>query len=455
MNMGVLVALLISLVAAPAAKQAESSATERLQTFQAQLQKSSAAHDWRSNLATAKEMELFLNQSPDSILEVAQAELGIGDLGAALYELNRYADMGQSIDVQTISPDFSRVEKSSGFAKVQLAMEKNRSPLSTGSIAFSLPDSGLLAEDIDYDPRSQRFLITSVREKKIVSADAHGNIREFARTPDNWPMLAIKVDAVRGVVWATEVAMQGFRFSPQADWGRSAVLCYDLKSGKLLRRIEGPHRSGLGDMALTQHGDVIVSDGDSGGVYRVAVNSKTLERIDAGDFISPQTPALYPDGKQIFVPDYVRGIGVLEIATKQVRWLSMERKFALTGIDGLYFSHGRLIAVQNGTSPERIAIFTLDASHTRIESERIIERSMDTLDPTHGVIIGGNFYYIANSGWNAIDDHGNIKPGTKPSQSRIIRVTIFRSGGLRTRSPATEMNGKHEKELAANETIRK
>ena len=61
----------------------------------------------------------------------------------------------------------------------------------------------------------------------------------------------------------------------------------------------------------------------------------------------------YTDGKQIFVPDYLRGIGLLEISTKQVRWLSMEKGFALNGIDGLYFDRGTLIAVQNGTSPER------------------------------------------------------------------------------------------------------
>ena len=103
-----------------------------------------------------------------------------------------------------------------------------------------------------------------------------------------------------------------------------------------------------------------------------------LERLDNGDFISPQTAAMSTDGKHIFVPDYLRGIGVLEISTKQVRWLSMEKGFALSGIDGLYFDHGTLIAVQNGTSAERVVTFDLDPSLTRITSETIIERSSDT-----------------------------------------------------------------------------
>jgi sugar lactone lactonase YvrE len=236
-------------------------------------------------------------------------------------------------------------------------------------------------------------------------------------------MLAIKVDSGRGLVWATEVAMQGFVFTPESDWGRSAVLCYDLRNGKLLRRIEGPHGSALGDMTLTENGDAIISDGEGGGIYRVLPKRDVLERLDNGDFISPQTPAMHPDGKHILVPDYVRGIGILELATKQVRWLSMGGRFALNGIDGLYFDRGRLIAVQNGTSPERVVVFTLDAALTKIVSERVIERSTPTLgDPTHGVIVDDDFYYIANSGWNVVDEHGNVKPGTEPSAPKVMRV---------------------------------
>jgi len=231
------------------------------------------------------------------------------------------------------------------------------------------------------------------------------------------------------LLWATEVAVQGLYFSPEQDWGRSALLCYDINTGRLLRRIEGPHGSSLGDMALTTNGDVVASDGDGGGVYLLTEADKALKRLDGGDFISPQTPTMHPDGKHIFVPDYERGIALLEISTGRVQWLESAGRFALNGVDGLYFHRGQLIAVQNGTSPERVVVFTLDATLTRIESERIIERSTATLgDPTHGVVIGGDFYYIANSGWDVIDDHGDAKPGTKPSAPRVMRVNSSELG---------------------------
>lgn len=317
-----LASVMLILVTASAAKQS-GTALEQYRSLKAELRKSHASNDWHSNLVSANELKELLNQAPNTLLEVARADLQVGDLHAAVQELRQFVRMGQSADVVAKSVDFSAFQKDVNFTKIQKGMEANRTSVSLGSTAFLLSDSGLLAEDVDYDPRTKRFFLTSVRERKIVSTEAGGASTEFAKAPHDWPMLAIKVDASRGVVWATEVALRGFSAAPESDWGRSAVLCYDLKTGKLLRRVEGPRPSALGDMVLATNGDIIVSDGDGGGVYRVPANGTTLERLDDGDFISPQTPAMHPDGKHVFVPDYLRGIGVLEIATKRVRWLSM------------------------------------------------------------------------------------------------------------------------------------
>jgi sugar lactone lactonase YvrE len=400
-------------------------AGEQLKAIRSKMRAARTAGDWRANLTTAQEHKAFLNESPNSLLDVSRAQVHLGDLDAALKEIERFAQMGQSIDLLATSPDFAPLVKGANFARIQALLNENQKPVSRASAAFQLSDVSLLSEDIDYEPASRRFFITSVREKKIIAVDASGTASDFAKAPDNWPMLALKVDPQRGRLWATEVAMQGFELVPKSDWGKSAVVCHDLKSGKLLRRVEGPQGSALGDMTLMQNGDVIVSDGSEGGVYRLTATGAELERIDNGDFISPQTAAMHPDGKHIFVPDYLRGIGVLDLATKQVRWLSMEQRFALNGIDGLYFDRGKLIAVQNGTSPERVVIFTLDATLSKIESETVIERSTETLgDPTHGVVVGSDFFYIANSGWDITEDNGNLKAGAKPSSPRIMKVSL-------------------------------
>lgn len=411
--------------AAVSTAQPGESASLQLQQLREALHTSHQRNDWQANLASANRQKILLNGAPHALLEIARAQVHLGNLAAALEEIRQFAAMGQAAELTAVAPDFAPLVASPAFGEIRAAMAANGQPVAIATTAVVLPDAMLLAEDLDYDTQTRRFYVTSVRQKKIIATDERGGSRDFAAAPDGWPLVAIKVDARRGRVWATEVAMQDLNFSAQADWGRSALLCYDLHSGKLLRRVEGPPHSGLGDMTLTRDGAVIVSDGDGGGVYRLSAADSSLQRLDGGDFISPQTPALHPDGRHIFVPDYVRGIGVLDVVTGQVSWLAMQGRFALNGIDGLYFDHGRLLAVQNGTAPERVMAFTLDPTLTRVLSATVIERATQSLgDPTHGVVSGGQFYYIANSGWDVIDEHGALKAGATASAARIMRVRI-------------------------------
>jgi hypothetical protein len=67
----------------------------------------------------------------------------------------------------------------------------------------------------------------------------------------------------------------------------------------------------------------------------------------------------------------------------------------------------------------------LDRSQTTVVSEEIIERATATLgDPTHGVVVGRWFYYIANSGWDKLDEHGDVKVGEKLSPGLVMRFKI-------------------------------
>ena len=108
-------------------------------------------------------------------------------------------------------------------------------------------------------------------------------------------------------------------------------------------------------------------------------------------------------------------------------WLGQgeSKSHALSGVDGLYFDQGWLILGQNGASPERVVRLLLDPTLSNVLSEQIIERATPTLgDPTHGVIVGDTFYYIANSGWNQLDDHGVLLPGASLTPARIMRFPL-------------------------------
>ena len=127
--------------------------------------------DWRANLTAAQEHKAFLNESPNSLLDVSRAQVHLGDLDAALKEIEHFAQMGQSVELLTASTDFAPLVKSPNFAKIQTLLNENLKPVSRASTAFQLADSNLLSEDIDFDPASHRFFITSVREKKVVAVN--------------------------------------------------------------------------------------------------------------------------------------------------------------------------------------------------------------------------------------------------------------------------------------------
>jgi len=390
-----------------------------------------ARRDGKRTEVLSKSLELaqFLHHSGPSTEQVALAYAALGTHAQALAWLREFAAMGQSDDELASRSQFASIKTLPEFRNILATMHKSDSPIDRATAVIGFHDAGLLPEDIDYDAATRSFLVTSVLEKKIVRLGLNGTQRDFAGSPDGWPVLAIKIDARNGVIWATEVAMAHFTGVPSKDWGRSALFCLRLKDGALIRKIDAPHTA-LGDMALMPNGDAIVSDGDNGGVYRAhaGCTGTYLQRVDSGQFISPQTPAALPDGRHVYIPDYVRGVAILDVKTGQAQWLDGYHKHAMQGIDGLYLSSDDLLAIQNGASPERVVAFGLN-SGSQIANEKVIDRSSQTLgDPTHGVVIDGDLYYIANSGWSALDDHGRIKAGAKVTPAVIKKVPIAHLG---------------------------
>jgi hypothetical protein len=400
-------------------------AIDQFARLQGELRRTHESGDAAAYLAASQSMYSFLNGSPRAMLQLMSAETFAGKPDEALHSFAQFVAMGQASEEALKAKSFDPLRELPRYQSIHADMAVNTAAKTTAEQVFQLQSAARIPEDIDYDPQTKQFYISTVLGKLILQVNTRGGTKLFASAPDQWPMMALKVDSRRHSLWATEVALDGFAAVAKEDWGRSAILEYDLPSGKLLHRIEGPPKAALGDMALAANGDPIVSDGEHGGVYRVDRNTQSVARIDAGDFVSPQTPAVLADGKHVLVPDYVRGVALLDLNTRHVEWLPMDGKHALSGIDGLYALGNELIATQNGTSPERVVQFTLTAPKTGVLSESIIERATPTLgDPTHGVMVGDYFYYIANSGWDILDEHGVIKAGKSLSAPIIMRTKL-------------------------------
>ena len=215
-----------------------------------------------------------------------------------------------------------------------------------------------------------------------------------------------------------------------SDAGRSAVLRLDLKGHAPPRRYELHDRlpHAFGDMALGEQGEVYVSDGVGGGVYRIGAEDEAQLKVlrAPGLMRSPQTPVVVPGGKRLLVPDYTRGIAVLDLRKSGgISWLPHPPELALYGIDGMYLHGHTLIAIQNGTNPERLLLLHLDAALTRVTSWMVALSGAPGLgDPTHGAVRGDQFEFICNSGWDRVADDGSFSSSAETTHPAIWSIAL-------------------------------
>jgi sugar lactone lactonase YvrE len=360
----------------------------------------------------------LLPGNPSIIYKLAVADAALGDAPAALAELRNLAGMGLIYDFPA-DAGFSPLRDSGEFAAIVKHIDDNKKPVSHSSPAFTLGERDLIPEDMAYDAKMRRFFVSSVRQSKIVMIGAKRDQTDFART--DWPVLALRVDARRRILWAATGWLPQCARCEASDKDKTALLAFDLDSGALKQRIESPVQGLLGDMTISRAGEIYVSEGINGAVLRLRLGAKKLERLDTpGEFPSPQTPALSADEKTLYVPDYVRGIAAITLSTGAVAWLKPADDIALNGIDGLYVYRNSFLAVQNGTTPARVIRFSLD-----LRKQEVLEANTGELgEPTHGTIVGGTFYFIANSGWDEYDDQGKKKAGSEPVESTVRKMVL-------------------------------
>ncbi len=98
---------------------------------------------------------------------------------------------------------------------------------------------------------------------------------------------------------------------------------------------------------------------------------------------------------------------------------------AVSGIDGLVRVGRSLIAVQNGTTPKRVVALRMDDGETRVMGWRAIESGSPVLtEPTHLVVVGGEIFFIADSGWDRVNEDGTLKPGIVLEPAHVLRARV-------------------------------
>ncbi|HEV2097041.1 MAG TPA: hypothetical protein VGQ82_11125, partial [Chthoniobacterales bacterium] len=245
-----------------------------------------------------------------------------------------------------------------------------------------------------------------------------------------WSVLGMKVDVRRRALWACASAQpQMSKADPRED-GAAAICNYDLRTRKLLQKFLLPRDSAkhlLGDLAVASSGEVYATDSLHPIIYRIRADGKEIETFLVSDeFVNLQGLAFSPDEKQLLVADYSKGLFRIDLASKDCLNLQPLGHSTLMGLDGLYaVGDGSYIAVQNGTTPNRILRILLSPEARKVESLSVLESNNPIWDePTLGVIAEGGFYYNGASQWGAVSEKGEIAPPEKLRDAIVQRLPL-------------------------------
>jgi sugar lactone lactonase YvrE len=371
------------------------------------------ANDYARLKGLLTELRAMAPGNPRILYNLAAASARLGEASEAINLLRDLAATGLIYDVKA-DEDFHSIAGRAEFAGILARFEENKRPVTHAQLERTIAGNDLIPESAVYDRGSKRFLVSSVRKSKIITAEG----KLFAKT--EWPAFALAIDSKRRLLWASMGWVPQCESCDKSGEGKTALAAFSLESGEIRHRMDSPLKGLLGDMTISRAGGLYISDGIGGALFMLRPGASTLERIDQpGEFPSPQTPALSPDERTLYVADYARGIAAIDLATRAVKWLQPAPGIALSGIDGLYVDRRRFIAVQNGTRPARIVEFSRD-----LQRQRILEAGWPGLgEPAHGELRGGFFYFLTNTGWDAYNGQGVRKPGP-PVSSAIHRLRL-------------------------------
>jgi sugar lactone lactonase YvrE len=353
---------------------------------------------------------------------ITRIDLGDRDAAFALLRSLQGRKLGL---VPVRDAGFEAVWNDPEFQKIRekLANEEPRTP--DAPVAFRLADPKLIPEGIAYDPKQERFFIGSVAQKKIVSANRKGELKDFSKPGDNLDcVLGLFVDAAHEQLYA--VSTNGFLEEGQKQ-RRNAVFSYDLKNGLLVNRYDAPDANQLNDLTVAADGTIYASDSGSGTLFRKKPAEKMLTPVGAKGALPGANGITQGADESLYVA-ISTGIARINLSTAAPTRLAQPDTVVTGGCDGLYWHKGDLVGIQNVTNPGRVIRIAFADQGTRISGVTVLQshHHPEFTEPTTGAITGDALYVIANSYVGHFQPNGSIKDPGQLKPTAIVSVPLER-----------------------------
>lgn len=371
-----------------------------------------------------------------ALLEGPEVE---GDLGllylkaVSLARLGRReAALGLVARLEALDPGFHAATDPE-FARLK-PPPRPGGPVGRLRVVARLPLPELFPEGLAVDPGTGRTYLSSLEQGGVLVLEPGRRPRWFLKAgpAGPWETLGLKVDPRRRLLWVASKGRPGRAGLDKGAAERSALFAVDLDTGRVLRRValEAGGRHLLNDLALGADGTAFVTDSEAGAVYRVPPEGDRFETVlPPGSLSYPNGLVLTKDGAGLLVAGAGPGLYRVDLAGGSFREVRVPPGLHLQGIDGLTRLGGpagagsRLVAVQNGIHPGRVALLELDEAETELRAIRVLAAGQAALEgiPTTGDLAGKAYRFIANSQIPLLQGKG---PRPKPKPFLIAEVAL-------------------------------
>jgi sugar lactone lactonase YvrE len=334
------------------------------------------------------------------------------DSAAVVKWLTRLDELGWE---HGLAPDGFRHTNTPEFRAIAAKLNAREPRVQRAQNVFTIAGRrDLIPEGIAFDPVDDVFYVTGIHRRNVLRVDRDGLAADFVKEAQDGMLggLGVKVDARRRLLWVISTTTPEMRGWKAGD-DRSMLAAYDLRDGRLVRRIDATPAM-LNDLALLEDGSLFATDMGRSNVMRLAPDATTFE-LWAKDLSYPNGIALSEDQRFLYVADF-RGITRFDLTDSSRTRL--ESKALLGGIDGLSMHRGKLIGIQNAIGKTRV--IRIDPADGNVE---ILESGNPLFDiPTTGTVAGDDYYFIANSQLRAFQDDHTIWPMEKLRDPVMLRI---------------------------------
>lgn len=319
--------------------------------------------------------------------------------------------------------DFEPIKGDKRFKEL-LQLKATQSVIIENSIQkLSLSEKDLHPEGLLYLDKYKLWLSSSIRNKKIVAFDANGKCTDWF-IDCSYSVFALKTDRNQKYLWVACSAIPEMKNFTKEIEGKSEILKIEIATQKLVKRytLEGNHV--FGDLVVAKNNDVYISDSAEPIIYKIEKGSLSLWKNLKMEAFNLQGITFNENESKLFIADYLKGVLVIDIKTKDRTWLEFPEETSKKGIDGLVFYKKSVIVIQNGVVPIRIVQYKLNESVTKIIDFVVLDNNRNIFnEPALATLVRNRMYFFANSPWKFYDKNFQLDE-TKIENPKLFELIL-------------------------------